>query len=71
MTERNKAFDEWYRAEFGHFEGHDDSENREAVKKIWNSALESAARQFEFQIFDEMCGDAVADRIRRMQAVAS
>lgn len=70
MPDRNKTFDEWYRAEFSHHEGHDDAENREAVKRIWNSALENAAREFQFQIFDEMCGDVVAERIRQMKVVA-
>ena len=70
MSDRNKPFDAWYNAAFAHYEGHDDPENREAIRKVWNSALETAARQFEFQIFDEMTGDAVADRIRRLQAIA-
>ena len=70
MSDRNKLFNEWYIATFSHTPGHDDAEIRNSIRKIWNEALETAARQFEFQIFDEMTGDAVADRIRRIQAVA-
>jgi hypothetical protein len=71
MSKRNEAFDQWYDQTFGNVLGSQDNENREAVKKIWNGALEHVARQYEFQIFDEMTGDQIADRIRRLQAVKS
>ena len=71
MSDRNQQFEQWYAATLGGLSGHDDPENREAVRKMWNSILEHAARQFEFQLFDEMTGDAIADRLRRMQTIAS
>jgi hypothetical protein len=71
MSKRNEAFDQWYDQTFGNVLGSEDNENREAVKKIWNGALEHVARQYEFQIFDEMTGDQIADQIRRLQAVKS
>jgi hypothetical protein len=71
MSKRNEAFDQWYDQTFGSVLGSEDNENREAVKKIWNGALEHVARQYEFQIFDEMTGDQIADQIRRLQAVKS
>lgn len=71
MSNRIDHFERWYAATLGGLEGHDDPENREAVRKMWNGILEHAARQFEFELFDEMTGDAVADRLRRMQAIAS
>ncbi len=71
MSKRNEAFDHWYDQTFGNVLGSEDYENREAVKKIWNGALEHVARQYEFQIFDEMTGDQIADQIRRLQAVKS
>lgn len=71
MSKRNETFDRWYEQTFGNVLGSQDDENREAVKKIWNGALEHIARQYEFQIFDEMSGDQIADQIRRLQAVKS
>jgi len=71
MSKRNETFDQWYDQTFGNVLGSEDNENREAVKKIWNGALEHVARQYEFQIFDEMTGDQIADQIRRLQAVKS
>lgn len=71
MSKRNEAFDSWYDLTFGNVLGSEDSDNREAVKKIWNGALEHVARQYEFQIFDELSGDQIADQIRRLQAVKS
>jgi hypothetical protein len=71
MSNRNDEFNNWYNETFGNVLGAEDNENREAVKKIWNGALEHVARQYEFQIFDEMTGDQIADQIRRLQAVKS
>lgn len=71
MSKRNETFDLWYDQTFGNVLGSEDSENREAVKKIWNGALEHVARQYEFQLFDELTGDQIADQIRRLQAVKS
>jgi hypothetical protein len=71
MSKRNEAFDQWYEQTFGNVLGSEDNENREAVKKIWNGALEHVARQYEFQLFDELTGDQIADQIRRLQAVKS
>jgi len=71
MSKKNEAFNLWYDQTFGNVLGAEDSDNREAVKKIWNGALEHVARQYEFQIFDEMTGDQIADQIRRLQAVKS
>lgn len=71
MSNRNEAFNTWYDQTFGHVLGSEDDENREAVKKIWNGALEHVARQYEFQLFDELTGDQIADQIRRLQAVKS
>ena len=71
MSKRNKTFDLWYDQTFGNVLGSEDDDNREAVKKIWNGALEHIARQYEFQLFDELTGDQIADQIRRLQAVKS
>jgi hypothetical protein len=71
MSNRNDEFNSWYNAAFGHVLGSEDDENREAVKKIWNGALEHVARKYEFQLFDELSGDQIADQIRRLQAVKS
>jgi hypothetical protein len=71
MSKRNETFDLWYDQTFGNVLGSEDNENREAVKKIWNGALEHVARQYEFQLFDELTGDQIADQIRRLQAVKS
>jgi hypothetical protein len=71
MSKRNEAFNKWYDQTFGGVLGAEDDENREAVKKIWNGALEHVARQYEFQLFDELTGDQIADQIRRLQAVKS
>ena len=71
MSKRNDEFNSWYNETFGHVLGSEDDENREAVKKIWNGALEHIAQQYEFQIFDELTGDQIADQIRRLQAVKS
>ena len=71
MTKRNETFDRWYVETFGEVLGHQDDENREAVKKIWNGAIEHIARQFEFQLFEELTGDQTADQIRRLRAVKS
>jgi hypothetical protein len=71
MSSRNDTFDLWYDQTFGRVLGSGDSENREAVKKIWNGALEHIARQYEFQLFEEMTGEQFADQIRRLQAVKS
>jgi hypothetical protein len=68
---RNETFDQWYIETFGEVLGHQDDDNREAVKKIWNGAMEHIARQFEFQLFDELSGDQIADKIRRLKAVKS
>lgn len=70
-SKRNETFDRWYVETFGEVLGHQDDENREAVKKIWNGAMEHIAREFEFQIFDEMNGDQFADKVRRLKAVKS
>lgn len=69
MSKKNEPFDRWYEETFGGVLGSQDDDNREAVKKIWNGALEHIARQYEFQIFDELTGDQIAARIRRLQAV--
>jgi ATP:corrinoid adenosyltransferase len=71
MSNRNEVFNVWYEQTFGNVLGSQDDENREAVKRIWNGALEHIARQYEFQIFDELTGDQIADQIRRLQAVKS
>jgi hypothetical protein len=71
MSKRNETFDRWYEETFGNVLGAQDNDNREAVKKVWNGALEHIARQYEFQIFDELTGDQIADQIRRLQAVKS
>ena len=71
MSNRNDEFDSWYNESFGHVLGSEDDENREAVKKIWNGALEHVARMYEFQLFDELSGDQIADQIRRLQAIKS
>lgn len=71
MSNRNDEFDSWYNESFGHVLGSEDDENREAVKKIWNGALEQIARRYEFQIFEELSGDQIADQIRRLQAIKS
>jgi ATP:corrinoid adenosyltransferase len=71
MSQRNEAFDKWYDRTFGNVLGAEDNENREAVKQVWNGALEHIARQYEFQLFDELTGDQIADQIRRLQAVKS
>lgn len=69
MSRRNDPFNLWYDQTFGSVLGSQDVENREAVKKIWNGALEHVARRYEFQLFDELTGDQIADQIRRLQAV--
>lgn len=69
MLKRNDAFDTWYVAFFGNVLGAEDNENRDAVRKIWNGILEHVAKQYEFQLFEEMTGDQIADQIRRLQAV--
>lgn len=71
MSKRNDTFNLWYEQTFGNVLGSEDNENREAVKKIWNGALEHIAQQYEFQIFDELTGDQIADQIRRLQAIKS
>lgn len=71
MSKRNDEFNSWYNETFGHVLGSEDDENREAVKKIWNGALEHVARKYEFQLFDELSGDQIADQIRRLQAIKS
>jgi len=71
MSNRNDEFNSWYNECFGHVLGSEDDENRDAVKQIWNGALEHIARQYEFQIFDEFTGEQIADQIRRLQAVKS
>ena len=71
MSKRNDEFNSWYNESFGHVLGSEDDDNREAVKKIWNGALERIARKYEFQLFDELSGDQIADQIRRLQAVKS
>jgi hypothetical protein len=69
MSSRNSSFNLWYDQTFGNVLGSQDAENREAVKKIWNGALECIARQYEFQLFDELTGDQIASQIRRLQVV--
>jgi len=71
MSNRNDEFNSWYNESFGHVLGSEDDENRNAVKQIWNGALEHIARQYEFQIFDEFTGEQIADQIRRLQVVKS
>jgi len=44
MLNRNDEFNSWYNESFGHVLGSEDDENREAVKQIWNGALEHIAR---------------------------
>jgi len=60
-------FDEWYDRHFGGFPGSEDPDNRIIIRAIWNSALEHAAELFAHDIFEELPGNAVADRIRSLK----
>jgi len=63
----SKAFDEWYEQTFGNVLGSQDEDNRQAVKKIWNGALERAAKKLEIEEFDALDGEQIADKLRRMK----
>lgn len=66
MSKRNE-FDEWYDVTFGGVLGAQDEENREAVRKIWNGAIEHVAKKFDFDDDMHFRGDEVAEKMRRMK----
>ena len=60
-------FQEWYAKVFDQYPGANEHENIQMVKRIWNSALETAARRFSFENFDMYTGDQVAEKLRGYQ----
>ena len=63
----SEAFEHWYDATFGNVLGAQDDENRNAIRRIWNGALERAAKKFEIEEFDPLDGEQIADKLRRMK----
>lgn len=68
---RLNEFDEWYNVTFGNVLGAEDEDNREAVRKIWNGAIEYVAKKFDFDDDMHFRGDEVAEKMRRMKANGS
>ena len=63
----SKVFNDWYDATFGTLLGAQDEDNRSAIMKIWNGALERAAKKFEIEEFEPLDGEQIADKLRRMK----
>lgn len=59
-------FDDWYERRFGALLEAQDSDNKEALRKVWNEILQVAAEYFEFYDFEEYSGAQVARTLRRM-----
>ena len=53
----SKVFNDWYDATFGTLLGAQDEDNRSAIMKIWNGALERAAKKFEIEEFEPLDGE--------------
>lgn len=68
---KDADFNKWYIGMFGSFEGFDDEDNRAAILRIWNSILTEVAGRFEHNLFEELPGNQVADRILQMKASES
>lgn len=63
----SETFEDWYDATFGNVLGAQDEENRDAIRKIWNGALERAAKKFEIEEYEPLDGEQIADKLRRMK----
>lgn len=63
----SKKFDEWYEATFGSLLGGQDEEIKIAVRKIWNGAMDHAARELEMTIFEKVDGEQAAKIVRKMK----
>jgi len=60
-------FREWYARVFSDHPGANEHDNIQMVKRIWNSALETAASRFEFNDFDMYSAAQVAAQLREYQ----
>lgn len=67
MYQPKKEFEKFYAEMFGGVLGSEDNENRDHIRRIWNAMLEHVAKQYEFQLFEELTGDQISDQIRRMK----
>lgn len=64
---KDSAFDEFYDQTFGNVLGAEDDDNRNAVRKVWNTVIEHIAQQIEFENYEPVSADAIAKMIRRMK----
>lgn len=69
MYQAKEEFEKFYSEMFGRVLGSEDDENRDNIRRIWNAMLEQVAKQYEFQLFEELTGDQISDQIRRMKVV--
>ena len=69
MYQAKEEFEKFYNEMFGRVLGSEDDENRDNIRRIWNAMLEQVAKQYEFQLFEELTGDQISDQIRRMKVV--
>lgn len=63
----SETFEDWYDSTFGNVLGAQDEENRDAIRRIWNGALERAAKKFEIEEYEPLDGEQIADKLRRMK----
>lgn len=64
---KDSAFDEFYDQVFGNVLGAEDDDNRNAVRKVWNTVIEHIAKQIEFENYEPVSADSIARMIRRMK----
>jgi len=57
-------FREWYERVFAEHPGANEHENIQMVKIIWNSALEAAAVEFDFNNFEMLTAEHAAQILR-------
>jgi hypothetical protein len=57
-------FREWYERVFSNHPGANEHDNIQMVRRIWNSALETAASRFEFNDFEMLTAARVAAQLR-------
>jgi len=69
MYQPKEEFEKFYNEMFGRLLGSEDDENRDNIRRIWNAMLEQVAKQYEFQLFEELTGNQISDQIRRMKVM--
>lgn len=60
----SEDFEEWYAANFSHLPDGQNAENKEIIAKLWNMMLERLANKFQMEVYDELGGEQIAEKIR-------